>query len=142
MADAFLHREVVKVPGYPDDFMETFEDYIDCFTPLENIVKICKIEFGMEYRDLDNFCNVVYNMNLKESYVYLLSKADNYMRKAITELSKMGNTKALDISATHFMKLGQDEAKANAKITINATIPLTNKGNGNYIGQSEGEDEE
>ena len=80
-------------------------------------------------------------MNLKESYVYLISKADNYMRKAITELSKMGNTKALDISATHFMKLGQDEAKTNAKITINATIPLTNKGNGSYIGQSEGEDE-
>lgn len=124
MADPFLHREIVQVDGFPKDFMNTFEDYIDCFTPLDNIIKICKIDFGLEQRDLDNFCNIVYNMNLKESYVYLLSKADNYMRKAITELSKLGNSKALDISATHFMKLGQEEAKNNARITINATIPL------------------
>ena len=37
MADAFLHREVVKVPGYPDDFMETFEDYIGQDKVKENL---------------------------------------------------------------------------------------------------------
>ena len=127
MSDSFLHRQPIVVDGFPDDFQETLEDLIDCFTPFDNILGIMKIQYGFDRTNLDFFCKSVYQMDFKAAYGFLLNKSDMYMRKAITNLAKDGNTKALDIASEHFMKLGQDQAKANARITINAVVPVERK---------------
>ena len=140
--DEFLHRKPTKVDGFPDEFQEYLEDLIDSFVPIDNIPKIIKIEFGKEYRDIDYFCKKVYNMDFKDTYHYLFQKADMYCRKAFTNLAKQGNKSAMAIVAEHFMKLGQDENRANAKITINATIPVTNKGNGSSLSLNKNQEDE
>ena len=140
--DDFLHRQPKVIDGFPEEFQEYLEDLIDSFVPLDSIPKIIKIEFDKEYSDIDYFCMKVYNMNFKDTYHYLFQKADMYCRKAFTNLAKQGNKSAMAIVAEHFMKLGQDEAKANAKITINATIPLTNKGNGSLSIDKKDEEED
>ena len=140
--DEFLHRKPTKVDGFPEEFQEYLEDLIDSFVPLDNIPKIIKIEFGKEYRDIDYFCKKVYNMDFKDTYHYLFQKADMYCRKAFTNLAKQGNKSAMAIVAEHFMKLGQDENRANAKITINATIPVTNKGNGSSLSLDKNQEDE
>ena len=81
-------------------------------------------------------------MNFKDTYHYLFQKADMYCRKAFTNLAKQGNKSAMAIVAEHFMKLGQDQTKANAKITINASIPLTGEGNGSLSVGKKDEDED
>ena len=140
--DEFLHRKPTKVDGFPVEFQEYIEDLIDSFVPLDNIPKIVKIEFGKDITDLDYFCSKVYNMNFKDTYHYLFQKADMYCRKAFTNLAKQGNKSAMAIVAEHFMKLGQDENRANAKITINATIPVTNKGNGSSLSLDKNQEDE
>lgn len=140
--DEFLHRKPVTVDGFPEEFQEYFEDLIDSFVPLDSIPKIIKVEFDKDYRDIDYFCMKVYNMNFKDTYHYLFQKADMYCRKAFTNLAKQGNKSAMAIVAEHFMKLGQDQTRANAKITINASIPLTNEGNGNLSVGKKDEDED
>ena len=121
--DSFLHREPIVVEGYPDDFMETFEDFIDCFVPLENIIKICKVEYNMERNDLEYFCQKAYGMHLDIAYEYLHTKADMYARKAVTQLSKVGNKTAVDIVSKHFAKWDNDTTKQELKITIDGGVP-------------------
>lgn len=140
--DDFLHRKPVVVNGFPEEFQEYLEDLIDSFVPLDSIPKIIKIEYDIDYGGIDYFCKKVYNMDFKDTYHYLFQKADMYCRKAFTNLAKQGNKSAMAIVAEHFMKLGQDEARANAKITINATIPVTNKGNGSLSIDKKDEEEE
>ena len=140
--DDFLHRKPTVVNGFPEEFQEYLEDLIDSFVPLDSIPKIIKIEYDKDYSDIDYFCKKVYNMDFKDTYHYLFQKADMYCRKAFTNLAKQGNKSAMAIVAEHFMKLGQDEARANAKITINASIPLTDKGNGSLSVGKKDEDED
>lgn len=121
--DPFLHREPVVVEGFPEDFMETFEDFIDNFVPLESIVKICKIDYGMEERDLSYFCQKAYNMDFRTTYEYLLTRADMYMRKSVTQLSKVGNKTAMQIASDHFTKWSEDKHKQELRITIDAGVP-------------------
>ena len=135
--DEFLHRKPTVIDGFPPEFQEYLEDLIDSFVPLDSIPKIIKVEFDIDYGGIDYFCKKVYNMDFKDTYHYLFQKADMYCRKAFTNLAKQGNKSAMAIVAEHFMKLGQDENRANAKITINATIPLTNKGNGSMKDEDE-----
>lgn len=140
--DEFLHRKPTVVDGFPPEFQEYLEDLIDSFVPLDSIPKIIKVEFDIDYRGIDYFCMKVYNMNFKDTYHYLFQKADMYCRKAFTNLAKQGNKSAMAIVAEHFMKLGQDQTKANAKITINASIPLTGEGNGSLSVGKKDEDED
>jgi hypothetical protein len=121
--DPFLHREPVVVEGYPEDFMNTFEDFIDCFTPLDSIIKICKIEFGMDRNDLEYFCQKAYGMHLDITYEYLFTKADMYARKAVTQLQRAGNKTAVDIVSRHFAKWDTDSRKQELKITIDGGVP-------------------
>ena len=121
--DPFLHREIKVVDGYPEDFMNTFEDFIDCFVPLDNIIKICKIEFNLDRNDLEYFCQKVYGMHLDIAYEYLHCKADMYARKATVQLQRAGNKTAADIVSKHFAKWDTDSRKQELKITIDAGVP-------------------
>ena len=67
-------------------------------------------------------------MDYKATFAYIAGFTNGCLRKAIVNLAKDGNSKALDIASEHFMKLGQDQAKANARITINAVVPVEKVG--------------
>ena len=122
------------VKGFPDDFQEVFEDYIDNYGTAEGTFEYmkgyCKANYDvdLERRELDYFCQKVYNMDYKATFMYLANFTNGCLRKAIVNLAKDGNSKALDIASEHFMKLGQDQAKANARITINAVVPVEKVG--------------
>ena len=126
------------VKGFPDDFQEIFEDYIDNYGTYEGTYEYmkgyCKANYDMELTrgNLDYFCQKVYNMDYKATFAYIAGFTNSCLRKAIVNLAKDGNSKALDIASEHFMKLGQDQAKANARITINAVVPVDrNEGSSN-----------
>ena len=121
--DPFLHREPVVVDGFPEDFQEVFEDFIDNFVPLSSIVKICKVDYGMEERDLSYFCQKAYNMDFRTTYEYLHTRADMYMRKSFTQLSKAGNKTAMQIASDYFTEWSKDKNKQELKITIDAGVP-------------------
>lgn len=121
---------------FPDDFKQVMEDYIDNYGTYEGTIEylkgycLDKANFNMYHADLDNFCRANYNMDFKATFAYLNGFTNGCLRKAITNLAKDGNTKALDIAAQHFMKLGQDQTKANARIIINAVVPIEKDGDG------------
>jgi hypothetical protein len=106
-------RKNVVVPGFDFD-VDQFENVIDCFVPYESVPVILRTNVGY----LDQFCQIVYGMPFKETYALLNGISDMFMRKAITNLSKCGNSTALNIASKHFMNL-DDEAKKDA---INITI--------------------
>lgn len=121
----------------PEDFQEVFEDYIDNYGTYEGTFEYmkgyCKANYDLDLdrRSLDYFCQKVYNMDYKATFAYLAGFTNGCLRKAIVNLAKDGNSKALDIASEHFMKLGQDQAKANARITINAVVPVEKVGGNN-----------
>lgn len=97
-------RQNMSVPGFSFD-VNTFEDLIDSWTPMENIPKI----LGCRTDDLDVFCLKVYRMNFKETYVMLSAISDSLCRKAFSNLAKAGNPTAINIVSKHFMKLEEDK---------------------------------
>ena len=131
MSDNPTYEEVLS--QFPDGFKEEFEDFIDNYGTYDGTFQYmkgwCMIQKRMvlSWQLLDDFCNATYGMPYKETFLHIHGYSDGCLRKAITNLAKDGNSKALDIASEYFMKLGQDQAKANAKITINAVIPLDNK---------------
>ena len=122
------------VKGFPDDFQEIFEDYIDNYGTYEGTYEYMKgyckanYNFDLDRAKMEFFCQTVYHMNFKETFLYISGFTNGCLRKAIVNLAKDGNSKALDIASEHFMKLGQDQAKANARITINAVVPVEKVG--------------
>ena len=106
-------RENKTVPGFDFD-VNTFENLIDSFTPLESIPVI----LGTPRASLDNFCSIVYGMNYKETYNTLSSISDMWLRRALKNLAVSGNGKAIDIVAKHFMNLDDQKAKDGINITI------------------------
>jgi hypothetical protein len=132
-----VNDEYIKVNGFPDDFQEVFEDYIDNYGTFDGTFEYmkghCKATANMDLtrQNLDYFCQKVYNMDYKATFLYISGFTNGCLRKAIVNLAKDGNSKALDIASEHFMKLGQDQTKANARITINAVVPVEKVGGNN-----------
>ena len=119
-------RQNVKVPGFDFD-VDTFENLIDNFVPMNNIPIILS---GISRKkigetDLDRFCNIAYGMNYKEAYQFLSGITDMYMRRVFKNLAASGNATAIAINAKHFMHL-EDEQKNDA-INIRIINDLDNE---------------
>ena len=106
-------RQNVKVDGFDFD-VDTFENLIDCFTPMPSI----SIILGVSNHDLDNFCHIVYGMDFAETYRSLISISDMFMRKAIQNLSVSGNPTALNLTAKHLLQWEKDNSNQNISIKI------------------------
>lgn len=107
-----LKRKNLHPDGFDFD-MDTFENLIDFFTPMENIPVILRCD----YKTLDNFCKICYNMPFKDTYIYLSGISDALMRGTFKKLAAMGNTQAVKIVSEHFMNL-----KENKSHDVNITI--------------------
>lgn len=121
--DPFLHREPTVVPGYPADFQNTFEDLIDCFTPMDDIPPICEHAYGVPRDKLEKFCNIVYGMNFKESFVFLHKMSLMYYRKALTNLAKVGNKTAMSTVTDYMAELSNTSRANSLKISISGYVP-------------------
>lgn len=107
------NRTNYKVPGFNFD-VNDFENLIDAFVPEKNI----RLILNCDYSTLDEFCNIVYGMQFKDTYRILSGIADMFMRQAISGLAKTGNNTALNIAAKHFMGLTEEANKESINITI------------------------
>ena len=106
-------RKNAKIPGFHYD-TDTFENLIDCFTPMKNIPVILNTRFS----DLDMFCQIAYGMNFQDTYIRLSGITDAWSRKVIKNLSSSGNSTALNIMSKHFMGLSDDNKNQGVNITI------------------------
>lgn len=106
-------RQNLKPDGFDFD-MDTFENLIDFFTPMENFPVI----LNTSIRSLDEFCKICYNMPFKETYYYLSGITDFFMRGAFKRLAEMGNATAINTVAEHFMHLSNQQLKDGINITI------------------------
>lgn len=119
MENAFNFKEALKgnrknfQPEGFDFDVNTFEDLIETWTPIDVIPQILHCDWGC----LEAFCRKVYNMNYKETYNILAGMSDALMRRAMKGLAQSGNQTALNIVAKHFMKLDEDKTQ-NVNITI------------------------
>lgn len=120
------NRKNIHVDGFDFD-VDTFENLIDNYTPMENIITIlsgiCRKKITQA--NLDDFCYLVYGMDFKETYKFLSGITDMYMRKVFKNLAASGNTTAMSINAKYFMKL-EDDSK-NDTINIRIVNDLENK---------------
>lgn len=105
-------RENKKPDGFNFD-MDTFENLIDFFTPMENIPVILRCS----WTELDDFCKICYRMNFKDTYNYLSGISDALMRGTFKKLAGMGNTSAIKIVSEHFMNLKENKS-SNVNITF------------------------
>lgn len=106
-------RKNFQPKGFDFD-VNTFENLIDNYVPEENIPVILRCNLGT----LDKFCKIVYKMDFKQTYRFLMGITDMCMRKTIKGLAGLGNTTALKIAQEHFMKLKSDDGGSNVNITI------------------------
>lgn len=120
------NRKNIRIEGYDFD-VDTFENLIDNYTPMDNIVVILSgiTRKQLTIADMDRFCNIVYGMDFKEAYKFLTGITDMYMRKVFKNLAASGNTTAMSINAKYFMKL-EDDSKNDA-INIRILNDLDNK---------------
>lgn len=107
------NRTNLKPKGFDFD-MDTFENLIDFFTPMDNIPLILRCSVSK----LNNFCQECYNMNFEETYKYLSGITDMFMRGTFKTLASMGNSTAINTVAEHFMHLSNEQAKNGINITI------------------------
>lgn len=105
-------RKNKKPEGFDFD-MDTFENLIDFFTPIENIPVILRCNI----QTLDNFCQICYGMPFKDTYQHLSGISDALMRSTFKKLAGMGNTSAIKIVSEHFMNL-KDNKTSDVNITI------------------------
>ena len=106
-------RQNCTIEGFDFD-VDTFENLIDCFTPMKNIPVI----LGVSASDMDRFCNIVYGMDFAETYRTLFSISDMFMRKVIQNLSSSGNPTALNLAAKHMLQWEKDNQNQNISIKI------------------------
>lgn len=107
------NRKNARIEGFDFD-VDTFENLISAFTPLENVPLI----LGVAEVDLDVFCRKAYGMTYREAYRKLIGVSDFWMRKAITNLAVAGNGSALNIASKHFMGLRDEEQKHSVQVTF------------------------
>ncbi len=98
---------------------DDFENLIDNFTDQDSIMRILRVS----HDDLDVFCNAIYNMNFKETYIVLYEKAQLYFRTAMISLSKAGNPSAIKVATEYYLKLGNN-SNPDDKITFVGFMPL------------------
>ena len=125
MSDEFLKRKNIKLDDYDFD-LNTFEDLIDNFTPIDDIPVILNCTVA----ELDRFCKTCYNgMSFREVYDYLFKRANYYNSKAFNKLSKAGNASCVGVVAKYFMKLDDEDRNKALKIQICGNIPLPGEDN-------------
>lgn len=107
------NRRNTKIPGFDFD-VDQFENVIAAFVPRESVPVILRSNEA----ELDEFCKIVYGMPFKESYAVLKGIADMFMRKSFSNLSKAGNSSAINIVGKHFMDLDDENKKDSINITI------------------------
>ena len=120
------NRKNAQIKGFDFD-VDTFENLIDNFVPINNIPIILS---GISRKkinedDLDRFCNIAYGMKFKEAYQFLSGITDMYMRRVFKNLAASGNATAIAINAKHFMKLEDDQK--NDAINIRIVNDLNDK---------------
>ena len=107
------NRKNVDIPGFKFN-VDQFENVIAAFVPRESVSIILRSNEA----ELDQFCKIVYGMPFKESYAVLKGIADMFMRKSFSNLSKAGNSSAINIVGKHFMDLSEENKKDAINITI------------------------
>lgn len=100
-----------------------FEDFIDNFTPKDDIPKL----MGLSISKLDELCHKWYNCKFADAYDTLMQRALYYDRKAFNNLAKSGNSTAISVVAKYFMKLDEDDKNKELRIVIDGNIPLAPK---------------
>lgn len=106
-------RKNTSIPGFDFD-VDTFENLIDNFVPIQNIPLILGVHSGQ----LDKFCQRAYGMNFEETYNKLSGITDYWSRKVVKNLSASGNATALNIMSKHFMGLSDDNKNQGVNIVI------------------------
>ena len=106
-------RRNIDTSKFPFD-VDTFENLIDCFTPIELFPNLLRTDRAT----LDRFCNHVYHMNFCESYEFLLGVTEAFSRKTIKGLATVGNNTALKIMAEHFLKYNDSANNHNVNVTF------------------------
>lgn len=104
--------------------LNSFEDLIDNFTPVDDILSILNVS----EKKLDSFCKKYYNMPYRDTYRDLSARAMYYNRKAFNQLAKEGNGKAIDVVAKYIMKMDEGDRNQALRIVVDGVMPKVNKG--------------
>lgn len=103
-----------RLPGLNFD-VNMFENLIDAFVPVDEL----HILLNCSSFDLNRFCNVVYNMDLDHTYLYLSGISRFGMVRVLKGLYKTGNQSAIKAINENFLGIKQD---SNDQNNVNITF--------------------
>lgn len=115
------NRPNIKPDGFDFD-VNTFENLIDAWTPIEDIPMLLRCNHSV----LDAFCNIVYKMDFTTTYNFLLGVSKMFMRKTFSGLARQGNATACSVVAKSFLKVDDDKSQ-NVNVTFVNDLPDNNK---------------
>lgn len=106
------NRPNIKPDGFNFD-VDTFENLVDAWTPIDQFPLLLQ----SSEQEINDFCLLIYKMDFKTTYAFLLGVSQMFMRKTFNVLARQGNATALSVAAKSFLKLDQDNSQ-NVNVTI------------------------